>query len=271
MIEAQFQAFNERLVIFRNPSRSWGTISSRWCAPTRIDRNGTRSITVSLLPVSFANPCIRLTFYKSTVDNEQFTYQRRSFDPDLQVVPCFDWPWSIFIDETTRFATRTRRRGRESPVVSMMITQACLVLVKRWRLHGPNRSTGLGQLTAGQSRGTRRHAALTADPREPIASTRLSTLSLTRDSQPLPPCAPYDLPRLTGTSWELDESRPPPPPLAPLLIRVIVESNGQGSFVDIGTEISENIGIALRSSGNISSDFFRFHLIDWLKGQVVDG
>lgn len=215
MIEAQFQAFNERLVIFRNPSRSWGTISSRWCAPTRIDRNGTRSITVSLLPVSFANPCIRLTFYKSTVDNEQFTYQRRSFDPDLQVVPCFDWPWSIFIDETTRFATRTRRRGRESPVVSMMITQACLVLVKRWRLHGPNRSTGLGQLTAGQSRGTRRHAALTADPREPIASTRLSTLSLTRDSQPLPPCAPYDLPRLTGTSWELDESRAPLPSSAP--------------------------------------------------------
>lgn len=32
--------------------------------------------------------------------------------------------------------------------------------------------------------------------------------------------------------------------------------------MDIGTEISGNIGIALRSSGNISSDFFRFHLIE---------
>lgn len=39
---------------------------------------------------------------------------------------------------------------------------------------GPNRSTGLGQLTADQSSGTRRHAALTADPREPIASIRTS-------------------------------------------------------------------------------------------------
>lgn len=60
---------------------------------------------------------------------------------------------------------------------------------------GPNRSTGLGQLTADQSRGTRRYAALTADPREPIASIRASlpsilfaegprsTLSLTRDSR----------------------------------------------------------------------------------------
>lgn len=69
---------------------------------------------------------------------------------------------------------------------------------------GPNRSTGLGQLTADQSRGTRRHAALTADPREPIASIRASppsilcggttrsTLSLTRDSQSSRRDAPFD-------------------------------------------------------------------------------
>lgn len=94
------------------------------------------------------------------------------------------------------------------------IRQACLVLVKRWRLHGPNRSTGLGQLTAGQSRGTRRHAALTADPREPIASTRLSTLSLTRDSQPPPPCAPYDLPEANRNVMRpgLTNRAPPLPP-----------------------------------------------------------
>lgn len=76
-----------------------------------------------------------------------------------------------------------------------LTTSATRLSLKGDDYAGPNRSTGLGQLTAGQSRGTRRHAALTADPREPIASIRvpsclpsqraLSTLSLTRNSQSL--------------------------------------------------------------------------------------
>lgn len=130
------------------------------------------------------------------------------------------------------------------------------VVVKRWRLHGPNRSTGLGQLTAGQSGGTRRHAALTADPSwadrlysplYPLSNTYTQTRFSTS-------VLPTILPRLTRTSRDQPDESDSPLPLH-LFIPTVRSYVSLLQRPDVGPSINSR-----RFDGSSRTGEFRRHV-----------